>query len=110
METRAAGEFKVAVMLPRIDATSAKEVEDALAGLIDAGARAILCDFSATEYISSAGLRALLGTAKKLQRVNGKIVLFGLKPYVNEVFEVSGFTQIFRICKTEGDAVAVLNG
>ena len=81
----------------RFDAQSAGEVEDHFKTALDGGAKNILVDMAEVEYISSAGLRVLLSTAKKLTGLNGKLVLCGLKPYVREVFEVAGFTTIFMI-------------
>ncbi len=93
-------------MVPRFDAYSAKEVEADLNEALDNGADKILCDFSGTEYISSAGLRVLLATAKKLKKSGGSICLSALKPYVSEVFETAGFTPLFNIYGSEKEALA----
>jgi anti-anti-sigma factor len=81
----------------RFDAQSAGDVEESFKIALDGGANKILVDMAEVEYISSAGLRVLLSTAKKLTGSSGKLVLCGLKPYVREVFEVAGFTTIFMI-------------
>lgn len=70
----------------------------------------LLVDLSALRYISSAGLRILLLTAKRVQQKGGGIVLFGLQDNVNEIFEISGFSSLFRICKDKEAAVSVLKG
>ena len=57
------------------------------------------------EYISSAGLRVLLATAKTLKKDNGEVRLCCLKPYVKEVFDIAGFTQIFTVCDTRQEAI-----
>jgi anti-anti-sigma factor len=108
MEIKTVGDVKVAAMVPRFDAYSAKEVEAALKEIVESGAKKILCDFSNTEYISSAGLRVLLATAKSLQRADGKIALCALKPYVKEVFETAGFTQLFETHDSEEAALQSL--
>lgn len=46
------------------------------------------------EYVSSAGLRTLLGVAKKVRAAGGKIVIAGMKEHVREIFEISGFHSI----------------
>jgi anti-anti-sigma factor len=53
--------------------------------------------FQASPYISSAGLRVLLSARKKVQPLNGTVVLCGLQPFVREVFEMTGFTRIFPV-------------
>lgn len=93
-------------MVPRFDAYSAKEVEADLNEAIKNGADKIICDFAGTEYISSAGLRVLLATAKKLKKISGTICLSSLKPYVSEVFETAGFTPLFNIYGSEKEALA----
>jgi anti-anti-sigma factor len=87
----------VVALAGRFDAQSAGDVEDNFKSALDDGANKILVDMAEVEYISSAGLRVLLSTAKKLTGSSGKLVLCGLKPYVLEVFEVAGFTTIFMI-------------
>jgi anti-sigma B factor antagonist len=90
-------EVTVVALAGRFDAQSAGSAEDALKTVMEAGTKKILVDMDLVEYISSAGLRVLLSTAKKLTGMSGKLVLCGLKPYVREVFEVAGFTTIFMI-------------
>ena len=108
MKVKTVEDVKVAVMESRFDAYLAKDVEAELAVLIEEGVQKLLCDFSPTEYISSAGLRVLLSTAKRLQKSGGKIVLCSLKPYVHEVFETAGFIRIFKIYDSEEEALKSL--
>ena len=105
METRSSGEVRIVTLVPRFDAYSAKEVEGEISSIIDSGEVKLVCDFSQTDYISSAGLRVLLKAAKKLQRLNGNIALCSLKPYVKEVFEIAGFDSFLPIVSTMKDAL-----
>ncbi|MBE0478262.1 STAS domain-containing protein [Candidatus Aerophobetes bacterium] len=89
----------------RFDAHCAADVEEKLNDAISRGARKLLLNLEGTEYISSAGLRVLLAIAKKLKKEGGQIKLCSLQPYVQEVFDVAGFTQIFTICKNLEEAV-----
>ena len=88
----------------RFDAHSAGDVEKELNLAISKGARKLLLDMDSVEYISSAGLRVLLAAAKKLKKEEGEIKLCSLKPYVKEVFDIAGFTQIFKIYHTVEEA------
>jgi anti-anti-sigma factor len=56
----------VVALAGRFDAQSAGDVEDSLNTALDGGAKKILVDMGDIEYISSAGLRVLLSTAKKI--------------------------------------------
>jgi anti-sigma B factor antagonist len=109
METRTETDITIAVMVPRFDAYTANDVDFALKELIAKGAKKIVCNFAQTDYVASAGLRVILASAKTLQRQGGMILLCSMKPYVHEVFEISGFTQIFKVFESEKDALQSLN-
>ncbi|KIX14162.1 STAS domain-containing protein [Dethiosulfatarculus sandiegensis] len=89
----------------RFDAQSAGEVESSLNSSMEKGEVNILVDMQGVEYISSAGLRVLLATAKKISAQKGKLVLCALRPYVQEVFEVAGFNTIFQITQNTESAM-----
>jgi anti-anti-sigma factor len=84
----------------RLDFDAAPGFQQALERLLTrpgpAPARVVI-DGSALEYISSAGLRAVLLGAKAAQRSGGAFALCALQPAVREVFELSGFSQIMPI-------------
>ncbi len=109
MDVRTIGGVKVAAIVPRFDAYTSKDVEATLSDLIQGGANKLLCNFSGTEYIASAGLRVLLSLAKSMQRSKGQMAICSLKPYVYEVFETAGFTQIFPIYASEEEAINKLS-
>jgi anti-anti-sigma factor len=92
----------------RMDAVTAPEYEKALNELIAAGETAFVIDFQGLEYISSAGLRALLATAKLLKTKNGQIRLANVLGTVREVFDISGFGSIFQIQDSVSAALADL--
>ena len=108
MDIKDIDNINVVKIVSRFDAYTAKEVEAALNELIDEGCRTILCDFSETEYISSAGLRVLLATGKRLKKTDGKIALCSLQANVREVFDTAGFSALFDIYSTEKEALEAL--
>jgi anti-anti-sigma factor len=81
----------------RIDAVTAPDFEKNLSDLISSGEKTVIVNLGELEYISSAGLRSILATAKRLKTENGKMVFTGLKGPVEEVFKISGFYSIFTI-------------
>jgi len=96
----------VLVVEGRIDSGTSAELEKKLIAMIEAGGvKDIAMDFSAMEYISSAGLRVLLMAAKKAGKLGGKVVLSGLSANVKEVFDISGFSSIFNIYASQEEAV-----
>ena len=81
----------------RLDGTSADEAEETINTIFKGENNRLLFDFEFLEYLSSAGLRVVLGAAKEIKRRDGKFVLCALNSYVKEVFEVSGFGAIIPI-------------
>jgi anti-sigma B factor antagonist len=90
----------------RIDTVSAPVLEQAINQIIDSGARNLLLDFSAVSYISSGGLRVLLATAKKLKDPADRYGLCCLSADVHKIIRLAGFTSIFSIYSSEGEALA----
>ena len=88
----------------RMDAESANDAEIELTKLIDEGKRKILFDLAGLDYISSAGLRVLLAVTKKLGDLAGEVKIAGVKNYVKEVFDITGFTPIFDLYDSREDA------
>jgi len=81
----------------RLDGSSALEAEQAVKNIIEGENKRLLFDLELLDYLSSAGLRVILGAAKEMKRRDGKFVLCSLNAYVKEVFEVSGFGAIIPI-------------
>jgi anti-anti-sigma factor len=92
----------------KLDADSTDGFAASLNGFIDRGDRRIVLDLAGVEYMSSVGLRALIGGAKRLMPLGGKIVLAAPKPRIRQVLEISGFTSIFTITATRDEAAAAL--
>jgi anti-sigma B factor antagonist len=90
----------------RLDAYSATEVEKKLDSLLDAGQPRLVIDLEKLEYISSSGLRVFLAALKKAKKLEGDIKLAGMKPFIKEVFDIAGFSQLFNIFDTREAAVS----
>ncbi len=57
----------------------------------------LIIDFSSVEYISSAGLRVLISTKKKLKKDQIPFVIKNVNDAVNEIFKMSGFDRLLDI-------------
>lgn len=108
MELRSDGDVQIITVLPRVDANNAKEMEAKLQEVMNSGGKKILCSFAANDYVSSAGLRVFLAALKAMNKAGGRIALCSLKPYVQEVFDMAGFSQLFSIYGSEAEAVEQL--
>jgi anti-sigma B factor antagonist len=82
-------------------------LEESLLDLLNAGARNLVINVRDVEYISSAGLTALMRAQirarKKLQ--SGEVVFSEIPPNIRDVFELVGFQHVFQFYETEGAAI-----
>lgn len=78
----------------RIDTTTAPQLTQELGDL--AGVTELILDLAQLDYISSAGLRALL-SAQKIMNQQGKMVLRNVNDTILEIFDVTGFVDILTI-------------
>jgi anti-sigma B factor antagonist len=74
-----------------------KRLEEVLAEAQAAGPAAVIIDCSALDYVSSAGLRTFLLSARTAQRGGIAFALCALKPAVREVFDLSGFSRVMAV-------------
>lgn len=79
----------------RLDTTTAPEFENEIKESIS-DVKELVLDLSKLEYISSAGLRVLLSTQKKMN-VQGSMVVRNAREEVKEIFEVTGFADILTL-------------
>lgn len=79
----------------RLDTTTAPELEQAIKEVTD-DTKELTLDMTELTYISSAGLRVLLGAQKKMNKI-GSMKLTGVCEAVKDVFEITGFADILRI-------------
>ncbi|MBQ4349794.1 MAG: STAS domain-containing protein [Clostridia bacterium] len=79
----------------RLDTITSPELEAALKESLE-GIDALTFDFSALDYISSAGLRVLLSAQKQMNK-QGSMKVKGVSEIIMEIFEVTGFTDILTI-------------
>ena len=94
----------------RLDGSNAGEFQEALEGAIEESDRALVLDFEDISYISSAGLRVILLTARSLQGNGGQMALCSLDAPIREVFAISGFDTIIPIHGTRDEALAAVSG
>ena len=103
------GDTLVAMAEDRVDGTNASEFQQALEAAISDADRIVILDCDQLSYISSAGLRVILLTARALQRQNSKFAVCSLSEQIREVFEISGFDKIIPVHETRADALGALS-
>lgn len=77
----------------RLDTLTSPKLEEELKL---SGVEKLIFDFEKLDYISSAGLRVMLG-AQKTMMAQGEMELLHVSPVVREVFDMTGFSSFFTI-------------
>ena len=80
----------------RIDTITSQELESSLNEEIE-NITSLTLDFTKLEYISSAGLRVLIATQKKLNQNDIPMTITNVNETIKEIFRMSGFDKILEI-------------
>ena len=95
IEIKRNAEETTIVLVGRLDTTTAPALDKTINE--DLGdTKSLILDFKSLEYISSAGLRVLLGAQKKMQKT-GAMKVTNVNEMIMEVFEMTGFADILVI-------------
>ena len=79
----------------RLDTTTSPQLEAELSASLD-GVKQLTLDLQQLAYLSSAGLRVILGAQKRMNK-QGQMVVRHVNETIMEVFEVTGFVDILTI-------------
>jgi anti-sigma B factor antagonist len=79
----------------RLDTITSPNLDSKINEVIN-GATKLTMDLAKLEYISSAGLRVLLGALQAMED-KGEMVVCNLTAPVREIFELTGFANLFNI-------------
>jgi anti-anti-sigma factor len=91
----------------QIDTFTAPKLDETLVGLIESGKRNFVINLRDVTFVSSAGLRAVLGAQVKVRKriPKGEIVISEISADLDETFDLVGLKPLFRFY--EGDVEAV---
>jgi anti-anti-sigma factor len=97
---------EVVVLHPKgfINAHTVKEFDTELQRLVEQGCYRIVISGRDLAYIASAGLGALMGVIEEVRAHEGDIRLAELNENVFNVFEILGFTHLYRIFDSVAEA------
>ncbi|HXJ81956.1 MAG TPA: STAS domain-containing protein [Candidatus Methylomirabilis sp.] len=106
IHTRHVRDVLVVDMVGRLESRTAGPASTELNQIAQGGHRKVLLNAEKLEYVSSAGLRAILVAAKLLQEHGGAAKICRANPTVARVMEVSGFSSLLQLFETEEAALA----
>lgn len=95
------GDILILRLNGRLDAISSPTTEKRIFDYINAGHTKLVLNFFGVDYLSSAGMRMLLSTSKKLKSLSGKLVVCCITSNVMDVLKMSGFDHVLDLASTE---------
>ena len=101
-------DIDILALAGRMDATTTPEFESAARALLVQGKNRVIADMADLEYISSAGLRGILGLVKSIKAASGRLAFCSLQPMAAEVFRISGFNAMLTVCGSREEALRAL--
>ena len=110
IETVMEGEALIARVDGRIDGTNAREFQNEIEAACAGADRLVILDLEQLSYISSAGLRAIMMTAKQLESRDVKFAVCSISGSVNEIFQISGVDQIIPVRASPSEAINAFGG
>ena len=93
----------------RLDGATSSAFAQRIEKLVTGTEPRLLVDFAGVEFVSSAGLRAVLSLVKKVKAVQGALALCAVQPAVREVLEITGFAGMIDIHPERAAALTALS-
>ncbi|PLX15746.1 MAG: hypothetical protein C0601_12280 [Candidatus Muiribacterium halophilum] len=70
----------------------------------------IIFDLARMPYINSAVIGQFISVIKDISSSGGKVVFIGVRPYIQNIFEISGLMEVFIIKHDIIEAVRYISG
>lgn len=104
------GDTCVVTAKGRLDGGASTEFAERVGGLITTQNPKLLIDLAGVDFVTSAGLRAVLVLVKKVKAAGGSFALCSVQDSVQEVLDITGFTSMLVIHRRRDDGIAALGG
>ena len=105
MKKKVLGDVTIVSIPESVDTNNAEVTLKELQTVIEGNISKLVCDFSSNNYVSSAGLRTFLEVFNLLEEKGGKLAMYGMSETVFDVFDVTGFADMFPVVHSEKEAV-----
>jgi anti-anti-sigma factor len=102
------GDTSVVTAIGRLDGGASAAFADKIGGLVANPNPNLLIDFTGVDFVTSAGLRAVLLLVKKVKATGGSFALCGVQDSVREVLDIAGFTGMINIYPARAVALAAI--
>jgi len=108
MEFKKIDDVVVIYLKDRLNATNSPELQNGIIPMINKDVNKFILNMQELEYISSSGLRLIVLMIKKLKSHAGNLILTNLHPFVENIIDMTGFTQMLKIANSEEEALDIL--
>jgi anti-sigma B factor antagonist len=92
----------------RLDVVLSMELEGELEDVMGSVGDKLIVDMVGLEYLSSSGLRILIGLLKKMRERKGRLVLSRVRPAVWKIFSLTELTCLFEVSDSLEKALSAL--
>ena len=89
-----------------VDALTAAELTNTMNKQVEDGHVNLVVDLTGLAFMSSAGLRSLLGAVKESRSHGGDLRIVSTNPGIDKVLKMSGFHNIAKVFTSQADAAA----
>lgn len=89
-----------------LDTNTAPDAELEINKYLEQGSKKMIINLEESQYVSSAGLRIFLATAKKMTAAGGAVKFCSPNEVVKEILDISGFSTILDVRATEEEAMS----
>lgn len=89
-----------------LDTSTSPKAENEINSMINDGKIKMIVDLTETGFVSSAGLRVFLSTAKQITAKGGAVKFCGVNDVVQEILDISGFSGILDVKSSFDEALA----
>lgn len=81
----------------RLDNATSRLLEAHCSDLLHSGCKCLVMDFHDLQFLSSEGLRTLLGLSKRISARGGKLIFTGIEGSIHDMFDIAGFLDAFPV-------------
>ena len=98
-------EVVVIKLVGNLDTNTAPDAETEINQWLEKQSKKMVVSLKETKYVSSAGLRVFLATAKKMTAAGGAVKFCSPNEVVKEILDISGFSTILDVKATVEEAI-----
>jgi len=93
-----------------LDKSASKEFQERTVEILEAGDSRIVIDMEQTEQVDGTGLREMLSLSRRLDGMDGRLVVCSMSEQVRKAFHLAGLLRMFSIASDRSDAIGQLSG